>query len=41
MGMIYDGAMWASTLVEQMGMWAFLPFILGAGLVGLKIKQLQ
>ncbi len=39
MGMIYDGAMWISTLVEQMGLWAFAPFILGAGLVGLKIKQ--
>ena len=39
MGMIYDGAMWISTLAEQMGLWAFTPFILGAGLVGLKIKQ--
>ena len=39
MEMIYDGAMWISTLAEQMGMWAFTPFILGAGLVGLKIKQ--
>ena len=41
MGMIYDGAMWVTTLVEQMRMWAFLPLILGAGLVGLKIKKFQ
>ena len=39
MGMIFDVAMWVNTLVEQTGVWALSPFVLGAGLVGLKIKQ--
>ena len=41
MEMLYAIAIWVSVLVEQMGMWAFSPFILGAGLVGLKVKKFQ
>ncbi len=41
MGLIYDAAMWVSTLAEQMGLWAFAPFVLGAGLIGFKIKESQ
>ena len=38
MEFIYDIAMWINTVVDQMGAWAATPFILGAGLVGLKLK---
>ena len=41
MELLYDAALWVNELVEQMGMWAFLPLIFGAGLVALKINQSQ
>ena len=41
MEILYDAAMWVNELGDQMGVWAFTPFILGAGLVGLKMKKCQ
>ena len=39
MEMIFDVAIWMNSVVEQMGVWALSPFVVGAGLIGLKIKQ--
>jgi hypothetical protein len=39
MELIWDVAFWTGAQVEQLGMWAYTPFVVGAGLVGIKIKS--